>query len=167
MVTEDIQIRQQSKFNLPHSASPRHTQAESLSFGKTHTKQQTRMSHTFPPDTPFLMPATIKPQLARQCTYIQHEMSTAPTGKIVYLHPTRDVNKSLHYSNCTVQSNWQYDVQDTAYELCMLATLRWPLSQQRQHVIWWWVPIFQRLLLPRSSEQWLPTSTSLKTAAAA
>ena len=61
MVTEDILIRQQSKFNSPHSASPRHMQAESLSFGKTYTKQQAGVSDTIPPDTPFLTPATVKP----------------------------------------------------------------------------------------------------------
>lgn len=61
VVTEDILIRKQSKLNSPHSALPRHKQAESLSCGKTYTKQQTGQSDTFPPDTPFLKPATIKP----------------------------------------------------------------------------------------------------------
>jgi hypothetical protein len=84
VVTADIVMRQHSKFNSPYSVSPRHMQAQSLSFGKTYTKQQN---------------ISIRHSISHTCDH------QALTGKTMYSHPTQDATPSLHYGNCTVQSH--------------------------------------------------------------
>jgi hypothetical protein len=94
VVTADILIRQHSKFNLPHSVSPRHMQAQSLSFGKIYTKHQN---------------ITTRHSISHACDH------QALTGKTSVLTP----NTRCHHITalCQLYSPKQFTIRSAGYRI--------------------------------------------------